>query len=827
MIGMKSYLNFAWKELKAQKVTAVLILIAVIMSTVMTTVVGQSIGILQSMRIDQAAGLNGDRYATFYELAKEQAEALHRDQRLYDVGDWMTVGSAEIENSGLTLFIREYHDNALAHYPSKGKVKEGRLPEREMEIALPEDVIKYLGLDVSVGDRVSLNLSAGSMDGLLPVYEFSADFVLTAVLESNYLGYATGTVDGIAGEGTAEQLLPEEYCFYTTDFKTYGKADFQEIVTDLAATLNVEERCIQYNWILLDALGISYDGSENAEKSIGFPFLAFSCILVGMLVLLAAGLVIYNILKISVAKRIREYGTLRAIGSGRGQIYGLVSLQLLILCGVGIPIGLCLGSLSTRGVLAAAAGVLNPELFMADSAEDLNAAIYSADGGNVWFLLFSVAVTLLFAMAASFPAARYASHVSPTVAMAGRLVKIKRRVRKNRKIRNFEAYYARLNLKRGRGRTVITVLSLVMSITVYIALQSFTALLDTSSAVRGLHRGDYAVTNQTAGIPPEAVNAMAVQELVESLSTVKLKVFGWGDVLPFDTDLAVQSHETLQIVSVDEERIFSCFPNLTEDSRAAFLEGTACFVKNPIPFSYNGEEIPFTNLEAGDVITLGDYKMCVAALADWSITVDNEGFTNGIQVIVSDEVYNSLTGEDRFAEIYPTLKENADAEVFEGWMEEWGDEVPGTHWLSYRQSDAQTAESFEQIRMLCWVLILFVGVIGILNIINTVYSNLHTRVAEIGMQRAVGMSRGSLYRTFLWEGAYYGMFASVIGAVLGYICVIFIGAAETDALRLTAVPVRAVGEAAILSIAACLLATVVPLRSIAKMNIVESIETVE
>ena len=129
--------------------------------------------------------------------------------------------------------------------------------------------------------------------------------------------------------------------------------------------------------------------------------------------------------------------------------------------------------------------------------------------------------------------------------------------------------------------------------------------------------------------------------------------------------------------------------------------------------------------------------------------------------------------------------------------------------------------------MLCWVLIAFIGVIGVLNIINTVYSNIHTRVGEIGMQRAIGMSAASLYKTFLWEGAYYGIFASVIGAVLGYICCIFIGAAKTNTLQLVAVPVMAIIEAAVVSVAACLLATAIPLRSIAKMNIVESIENVE
>ena len=79
---MRSYLSLAWKELKAQRVTSILILIAVILSTVMTTVVGQSIGILQSMRVSQAASLNGDRYVTFHQLSQKQAQTLSED-RIY------------------------------------------------------------------------------------------------------------------------------------------------------------------------------------------------------------------------------------------------------------------------------------------------------------------------------------------------------------------------------------------------------------------------------------------------------------------------------------------------------------------------------------------------------------------------------------------------------------------------------------------------------------------------------------------------------------------------------------------------------------------------
>ena len=60
-----------------------------------------------------------------------------------------------------------------------------------------------------------------------------------------------------------------------------------------------------------------------------------------------------------------------------------------------------------------------------------------------------------------------------------------------KRIRSFEAYYARLNLKRNRGRTAITILSLVMSITVFIALQSFVSLLNTAGSLEEAHLGDY------------------------------------------------------------------------------------------------------------------------------------------------------------------------------------------------------------------------------------------------------------------------------------------------------------------------------------------------
>ena len=155
---MKSYLSLAWKELKAQKVTSVLILLAVILSTVMTTVVGQSIGILQAMRVEQAASLNGDRYVTFHQLTEKQAQQRSKDSRLTDVGSLSNVGWLDLKNSGLTLYLREYYGDALKAYPAISEVKEGRLPESECEIALPENALQYLAFDGEMGDIISIPL---------------------------------------------------------------------------------------------------------------------------------------------------------------------------------------------------------------------------------------------------------------------------------------------------------------------------------------------------------------------------------------------------------------------------------------------------------------------------------------------------------------------------------------------------------------------------------------------------------------------------------------------------------------------------------------------
>lgn len=833
---MKRYRALALKELLAQRLTSVLILLAVVLSTAMTAVIGQSAGVLSAMRRQQAIAIGGNRHAGFVQMDAGQLETLRRDPRLSFVGSYIVLGSVRLDNT-LLLGLSEFEEDVSAVYPSISAIQEGRLPQAPMEIALPEDVLGYLGFSGKPGDTLTLSLSKALRHGvIIQSYDFTAEFTLTGITRSSYLNYAAGIVSGIVGPGTAEALLPEEYIYYNADVRAADKRTFQAVMDELAAALNVHELDLTYNAPYLDALGIRYRaeaaGAAGASGE-GFSLMLAAGILVGALLLLAAGLVIYNILKIAVARRTTQYGVLRALGADKGQLYALVAAQVLLLCAAGIPAGLLLGVLSAKGILTAATGLLSPKIFLVQSAGELNRLIAENSGGKGLFLLASAAVTLAFALAAALPAARYAAKVAPTVAMSGTQVKVKRRNRKEKKIRNFEAFYAWLNLKRGRGRTAITVLSLVMSITVFIALQGAVKLLDTAGSGVAEHYGDYSITNEGAGFSPEEYRAMLEDPRVDGLTAMQFSRYEQGeDGRPVGIDFSVplQPAESFQVIGLNGAYWDKAFSSLPPEVLEKLKAGEGCMVRNPLPLVFEGQEIPRTCIRAGETVTAAGRELEVLYTLDGYetyLSVGNNGFINGVQVIVNEDLYAALTGKTAYNWLLPALAEGVDREEYDRAVEALAGRVPGTLWLSYEDTDRQLAESFQQIQFLAWGLILFVGLIGLLNIVNTVYTNIHTRVAEIGMQRAVGMSTGSLFRVFLWEGAYYGMIAAVLGSVAGYICTVFVEAAAADALRLTAVPVVPILEAAALAIAACLAATCIPLRRISRMDIVDSIGAVE
>ena len=175
---MKHYHTLALRELFAQKMTSFLILIAIVLSTMMTAAVGQSAGVLAAMREQQAIAIGGDRYATFVQLTEEQAQFLEQDPQLSYAGRFVPLGDMEL-NDQLSLDLAEYWGDGLKTRPTYTRLVEGRLPEAPMELALPEDALQFLGFSGEIGDTIRLSCSKALRHGIvLDAYDYTAEFTL-------------------------------------------------------------------------------------------------------------------------------------------------------------------------------------------------------------------------------------------------------------------------------------------------------------------------------------------------------------------------------------------------------------------------------------------------------------------------------------------------------------------------------------------------------------------------------------------------------------------------------------------------------------------------
>ncbi|EMJ6827388.1 TPA: ABC transporter permease [Clostridioides difficile] len=819
---MKNYLSLSIKELKSQKLMTTFIIIAIVLSTIMTTVAGQSIGILQNLRVEQARSFNGDRHVSFHQLTKNQVDDIKKDDRVYQAGTSITLGSSKIKDSGISVLVKEYDKTGLSNYPKLMKLKSGNLPKDKNEIALDENTLKLMGIKPRLGVTIPMNLDISLLNDTIPPYNYTANFKLSGILEDDYTGYVSGIVNGIVGKGASENLLPKRYILSSLDFKIKQQEKFQEIVNQLAKKINLSHNSIQYNWIYLNALKIQFEKDENSSNSDGISMIILVSLFVALLVLLASGLVIYNILKISVTKKIKEYGCLRAIGAEPNQIYKIVILQILILCTVAIPIGAVIGIISSKGITGMVTNILNPDILLANDNKEITELIHKNTTAYMFPLVLSTSISLIFSLISALPSAIYASHVSPKIAMAGSTTKIKRKIKREKTIKNFERHLAWLNLKRNKGRTIITILSLFMSITVFVALSEFSNVLDVSRSVSNLKEGDFSLTNEISGFDKSTLDKIAKMKNVNRTSFIKYSEYKQGEI---DTDINFEnSGEMLKIIGIDEQTLKDLMPSITNSILEDFKNGSICFIKNPIAISTPGVKTRHTNLKPKDSITINKKQLDIYSTVDKMFFLQGNGWINGVDVIVYDSVYNTLTNKNKFNQINIYAKDKSKLEQIRLSIEQICENNPGSHWISYIESDKQFKESFKQIEFLAWAVILFVGLIGTLNIINTTHTNINTRTNEIGVKRAIGMSNSSLYKMFLWEGVYYGIFAAIFGSITGYASAIIINMATIEKLDFTNIPITSILQATIISVLACIIATLIPLRKVKKMNIIDCID---
>ncbi len=724
--------KLAKRNLKTDKSRNILIIITIALAACLVMATTLYFFASQRASLNDAAG----RYqAVIDEVDNDMVTKLANDDRV-QVGVSSLLGLVSYGDYKLTVRSMDETLMELAKYPDL----EGTLPESTNEIAVTKAFLNRAGLSKSVGDTVSLDLGDGEKEyilcGILPVED------------ANYSVYVSQSyIENKAGAPA--------YSAYVrlNGSDGWSKSAIQAELSALCGELGIRPEKMQfstYYFSLIEQRGSQY-----------MAIIAF----ISLIVALVCTLVIYSLFYVSITRKTNEYGKLRTIGITGRQMKRIVFREGLSLSAIGIPIGIVAG--------AAAGYILVP------------------DGWNTLMVFAIAAITALFmylcVMAAVIKPARTAARVTPIEAVRYAADPNDVAFSQTKSLhRSLSAKnLAFLNFARNKKKTALTVLSLGVCGVLLMASSAYFNSIDPLAMARRsfpygeirLELGDYGPQSHDSGQYLELQKlGLLTEDFMESIRGID----GVEDVKAYQGTVL-----DVHMPTGDREPVVS--EGFTPDSgkmlEQYLVEGTADLQEL---LHNNGiliENGPHWEETFGWDVSVGD-----------ELQIEAGGRTRKVKVmgIVDADIpyggYDTLfIPLELLSEIVPAENLNyqflvdTDDNKWEAVKEEIQKIIPRASRLYVSTLDEWVGAYRDKLlnyRIPVYVFVMFIGVFGIINLLNTLITNILTRKRELGVLQAVGLSGRQLSKMLLTEGLFYTFWVLLIsvsfGTLMGHLlCTVF------------------------------------------------------
>jgi putative ABC transport system permease protein len=141
--------------------------------------------------------------------------------------------------------------------------------------------------------------------------------------------------------------------------------------------------------------------------------------------------------------------------------------------------------------------------------------------------------------------------------------------------------------------------------------------------------------------------------------------------------------------------------------------------------------------------------------------------------------------------------------------------------VEYRQSQE---EQINTLLVMFNALLILAVIIAVFGITNTLALSVFERTREIGLLRAVGMTRRQVRRMVRWEAIIVAIIGSILGIVVGlFFGIVVTAALATQGINVLSIPaVQIVGLVAFGALAG-LFAAILPARKASRLNILNAI----
>ncbi|WP_232680611.1 FtsX-like permease family protein, partial [Nocardioides sp. R-C-SC26] len=146
--------------------------------------------------------------------------------------------------------------------------------------------------------------------------------------------------------------------------------------------------------------------------------------------------------------------------------------------------------------------------------------------------------------------------------------------------------------------------------------------------------------------------------------------------------------------------------------------------------------------------------------------------------------------------------------------------------MDQRAFAAQQREPIDQFVLLIYALLALALVIAVLGIVNTLALSVIERTREVGLLRAIGITRGQLRRMITLESIVIAALGAVLGVILGIgFGIALMSAVRDEGLEVISVPEGQVALFLGLSVVIGVLAAIAPARRAARLDVLDAIAT--
>ena len=834
------------KNLKLNKKRTIVTIIGIILSTALMVGIGLLFSSFQDYMIRETISYNGKYEAEYGDVSLDKLNSI--DKKDFSYFYQKAIGFSKFDSANeYKPYL--YISSVNKEYFNELHLISGRFAENDSELVISNHINTNGGASYKIGDIITLKYGERVVEGVntLANNEYYEEETLNIVGEKTY------TIVGIVERSNFEDYSASGYSTFTLDMND------KDGTANVFVMFNNKKKIIKQSEDLAKKLGynnaISYNSKLLAlygESTYGNIMKSMITMIVIMLSLVSIGciVVIYNSFAISVMERKKEFGLLSSIGATKKQLSYTVFFEALIEGIIGIILGICGAYIGIGTVILIINNLIGDILVL-----KLNLVT------NIVFIIIPVIFMILVIFISALVPSRRAAKVSPIEAIRQNDdIKINKKKIKTGKLVNklfgIEGEIALKNIKRNKKKYRVTIVSLFISIVLFISFSSYmNYTIDTASSVMGEVPYDYQISyfgddNDIDALDKisEIIKSNDVKEYV-SYSASNLSIIGnytySDEYLDFyksaygDDGIKALTNLKYQYISIYilDDISYNKYKELIGlDKDSVILlnkfkgvsYGNNKRVNYDIPVINNGDiNIKICNFDDNDE-DVDTTKYCNKKIDNIFITnksfdlIEEFSYMSDFKLIVNKKLYDNISDSGTHYTQYNIISDNTDN--IDKLTKEL-DKYDNVNYTNVKESMKQANNMILVIKILMYGFIGLVTLIGVTSVFNTISTSMALRKREFAVLRSIGLTRKGFNKILFFESLFFGL-KSLIYAIpvsLGVTIIIHYALADMMSINSIVIPWKAIIISIVSVFVIVLLTMMYSTSKIKKHNIIEQI----